>query len=120
VVEITPPALKNIGYKTYIIFAVLNIVTATVCFFFYPETSGLSLEHIDMLFVEDAAESANEKKGLNRFKWKIVPRAWAAVRRAREERKGAKESGDGRGEMGETTETFEKSGTTSLAHVEKN
>ncbi|KAK7897171.1 hypothetical protein LTR67_005060 [Exophiala xenobiotica] len=120
VVEITPPALKNIGYKTYIIFAVLNIVTATVCFFFYPETSGLSLEHIDMLFVEDAAESANEKKGLNRFKWKVVPRAWAAVRKAREERKAGKDGEKGRVGRTETAATIETKGTTGLAHVEKN
>jgi hypothetical protein len=107
-------------YKTYIIFAVLNIVTATVCFFFYPETSGLSLEHIDMLFVEDAAESANEKKSLNRFKWKIVPRAWAAVRKAKEERKAAKDAEKGQIGRTETTEAFETKGTTGLAHVEKN
>jgi len=34
------PALRNIGYKTYIIFAVLNIVNAIIVWAFYPETAG--------------------------------------------------------------------------------
>jgi hypothetical protein len=34
VVEITPPALENIGHKTYIIFTVFNIVAAFVVYCF--------------------------------------------------------------------------------------
>jgi MFS family permease len=37
VAEITPPAISNIGYKTYIIFAVLNMAFIPLIYFFYPE-----------------------------------------------------------------------------------
>jgi len=69
--QITPPAIQNIGYKTYIIFAVLNAVFVPVmvrfqlclrhCFapltklqyLFYPETKGLALEDVDRLFAKN-------------------------------------------------------------------
>lgn len=52
VVEITPPLITNIGYKSYIIFAVVNFVTIPVVWFFFPETSQLPLEAIDLLFAD--------------------------------------------------------------------
>ncbi|KAK5119251.1 hypothetical protein LTR85_007865 [Meristemomyces frigidus] len=42
IVYITPPAIQNIGYKTYIIFAYL----------YYPETKGMLLEDVDRLFAK--------------------------------------------------------------------
>ncbi|RHZ70696.1 hypothetical protein CDV55_101537 [Aspergillus turcosus] len=51
VVQITPYCVQHIGYKTYIVFAVLNagiIVPVTYCFF--PETAGMRLEDIDHIF----------------------------------------------------------------------
>ncbi|KAK9427196.1 general substrate transporter [Lipomyces doorenjongii] len=59
VVEITPPAIQNIGYRTYIIFAVLNAAFVPVVFFFFKETKGLSLEDIDLLFASEDALSAH-------------------------------------------------------------
>ncbi|KAJ5261397.1 Sugar transporter STL1 [Penicillium angulare] len=50
VAEITPPAISNIGYKMYIIFAVLNVAFIPIIYLFYPETKGKSLEQIDLLF----------------------------------------------------------------------
>ncbi|KAF6795045.1 sugar transporter [Colletotrichum musicola] len=50
VVMITPTATSNIGWKTYIIFAVLNLSFIPVVYFFFPETSGISLEALDYLF----------------------------------------------------------------------
>lgn len=44
VVEITPPMITSIGYKSYIVFAVINFVTVPVVWFCYPETSRLPLE----------------------------------------------------------------------------
>lgn len=83
VVEITPPALKNIGYKTYIIFAVFNIVNAAVVWCFYPETAGQTLESVDRLFIDDW----QERDALN-DKFSFVKRAqWSMVRKAREVRK---------------------------------
>jgi hypothetical protein len=50
IVQITPPAIQNIGWKTYIIFAILNAVWVPIIFVFYPETKGLELEDVDRLF----------------------------------------------------------------------
>lgn len=52
VVQITPPAIANIGYKTYIIFAILNAAWVPVIYFTYPETKGLELEDVDRLFAD--------------------------------------------------------------------
>ncbi|KAK7753270.1 hypothetical protein SLS62_004789 [Diatrype stigma] len=50
VVKITPIAFANIGWKTFVIFAVLNAVFIPMVYFFYPETKGIELEDIPLLF----------------------------------------------------------------------
>ncbi|KAJ5201335.1 uncharacterized protein N7498_005998 [Penicillium cinerascens] len=50
VVMITPVAFENIGYQTYIIFAVINAFIFPVVYFFYPETAYRSLEEMDTIF----------------------------------------------------------------------
>ncbi|WOO86312.1 Sugar transporter STL1 [Vanrija pseudolonga] len=50
VVQITPIGIKNIGYKFYIVFAIINACFLPPIYFFYPETAGLSLESVDKLF----------------------------------------------------------------------
>lgn len=50
VVMITPVSFSSIGYKTYIIFAVINAAIFPVVYFFYPETAYRSLEEIDNIF----------------------------------------------------------------------
>lgn len=52
VVEITPPMITNIGYKSYIVFAVINFATIPCVYFFYPETCRLPLEAVDLLFAD--------------------------------------------------------------------
>ena len=42
--------IDNIGWRTFIIFAVLNAVFIPVVYCFFPETSGLELEDIDLVF----------------------------------------------------------------------
>jgi Sugar (and other) transporter len=54
IVQITPVSINNIGWKTYIIFAVLNACWVPIIFFFFPETKGLELEAVDALFSRDA------------------------------------------------------------------
>lgn len=44
------PAFHNIQWKTYIIFGVFCFAMTFHVFFMYPETSGRSLEEIDMIF----------------------------------------------------------------------
>jgi sugar porter (SP) family MFS transporter len=53
IVQITPPAISNIGYRTYIIFAVLNACWVPIIYLFFPETKGLELEDVDRLFAKD-------------------------------------------------------------------
>ena len=50
IVEITPTALANIGYKFYIILACFNLCSTLIVYFCYPETKGRSLEEIDFFF----------------------------------------------------------------------
>ncbi|KAE8445462.1 hypothetical protein EG329_013352 [Mollisiaceae sp. DMI_Dod_QoI] len=50
VVMITPVSFSSIGYKTYVIFAVINAFIFPVVYFFYPETAYRSLEEIDNIF----------------------------------------------------------------------
>lgn len=50
VVKITPIAFHNIGWRTFIIFAVLNAAFIPMVYFFYPETKGIELEDIPLLF----------------------------------------------------------------------
>lgn len=50
VVEITPVGIQNIGWKLYIVFCILNWASIIVVWFWYPETSGRTLESIDFLF----------------------------------------------------------------------
>ncbi|KAK6462018.1 general substrate transporter [Scheffersomyces coipomensis] len=50
VVMITPIAFENIDSYTYTIFAVINFLMIPAVYFFYPETSGRSLEEMDKIF----------------------------------------------------------------------
>lgn len=44
--------ITNIGYKSYIVFAIFNFVTIPIVYFTYPETCGLPLEAVDLLFAD--------------------------------------------------------------------
>lgn len=55
VVEITPVGIQNIGWKLYIVFCILNWASILVVWFFYPETSGKTLESIDFLFASQSS-----------------------------------------------------------------
>lgn len=44
------PAFTNIQWRTYVIFAVFCAVMSVHVFLTYPETSGRTLEEIDMVF----------------------------------------------------------------------
>ncbi|PKY02699.1 general substrate transporter [Aspergillus campestris IBT 28561] len=55
VVMITPVAFANIGYKTYVIFAVINAFIFPVVYFFFPETRYRSLEEMDNIFKKSSS-----------------------------------------------------------------
>lgn len=50
VAEITPPGIANLGYKFWIIWAVICFSFIPITYFFYPETANRSLEDIDRFF----------------------------------------------------------------------
>lgn len=52
VVQVTPPGINNIGWKFYIVFAVLNTLWLPIIYLFFPETKGLALEDVDRLFAK--------------------------------------------------------------------
>ena len=47
---VTPVAINTIGWKYYIVYAVVAACIPLSVFFFYPETMGRNLEEIDLLF----------------------------------------------------------------------
>lgn len=50
VVEMTPPAIANINWRVFIIFAIFNALWVPLVYIFFPETKGLELEDIDHIF----------------------------------------------------------------------
>jgi len=48
--RLTKVAIANIGWRFYIIFAVLNFAWFPIVWYFYIETKGLSLEEVDLMF----------------------------------------------------------------------
>lgn len=50
VVKITPLAFARIGWRTFVVFVVLNALFIPMVYFFYPETKGIDLEDIPLLF----------------------------------------------------------------------
>ena len=56
ITKITPAAINNIGWRTFIMFACFCFGMALFSFLFITETKGLSLEDMDILFGAVAAE----------------------------------------------------------------
>ncbi|PGH20429.1 hypothetical protein AJ80_03575 [Polytolypa hystricis UAMH7299] len=50
VVQVTPPGIENLGWKFWIIWAVICFSFIPVTYFFYPETANRTLEDIDRFF----------------------------------------------------------------------
>ncbi|KXH65548.1 hypothetical protein CSAL01_02947 [Colletotrichum salicis] len=49
-VSFSPQALTAVGFKFFYVFFVFNVIAALCYYFFYPETSGRTLEQMDELF----------------------------------------------------------------------
>lgn len=57
IVMVTPIMITNIGWGTYLFFAVVNACFLPVIWFFYPETARRSLEEIDIIFAKGSVEN---------------------------------------------------------------
>lgn len=62
IVMITPPAFANLGYRTYVMFAVFNAAILPCVYFFFPEPKGRSLEELDVIFASAHADNVNPVK----------------------------------------------------------
>ncbi|KAL7626472.1 hypothetical protein AAE478_003244 [Parahypoxylon ruwenzoriense] len=56
IVMVTPIMVANIGWGTYLFFAVVNACFLPIIWFFYPETAKRSLEEIDIIFAKGFVE----------------------------------------------------------------
>ncbi|CUA74420.1 putative quinate permease [Rhizoctonia solani] len=54
--RVTPILFVKLGWKTWMLFASLNLGGAIICWFICPETKGLSMEELDILFGAISAE----------------------------------------------------------------
>lgn len=59
---ITPPAFANLGYQTYIIFAIFNAAIIPCVYFYFPEPKGRSLEELDVIFASAHADGVSPVK----------------------------------------------------------
>ncbi|PKX89128.1 hexose carrier protein [Aspergillus novofumigatus IBT 16806] len=57
IVMVTPIMIRDIGWGTYLFFAVINALFIPVIYLFYPETAGRSLEEIDLIFAKGYLEN---------------------------------------------------------------
>ncbi|KAF2755346.1 general substrate transporter [Pseudovirgaria hyperparasitica] len=55
VVMVTPTLIQNLKWKGYLIFMCLNFSFVPLIYFCYPETTNLTLEEIDWLFLKKGA-----------------------------------------------------------------
>ncbi|KUI63540.1 Sugar transporter STL1 [Cytospora mali] len=62
IVMVTPIMITNIGWGTYLFFAVVNASFLPVIWFFYPETANRSLEEIDIIFAKGNVENMSYVK----------------------------------------------------------
>lgn len=57
---VTPSMLSDIGYRTYVFFAVMCTLAGVWAVLLVPETSGKTLEEIDGLFGDAGARAERE------------------------------------------------------------
>ena len=62
IVMIIPPAMANIGWRTYIIFAIFNAAFVPIIYFFLVETKNRSLEELDVIFAAGGNPVWTEKR----------------------------------------------------------
>jgi hypothetical protein len=56
IVMVTPIMIRDIKWGTYLFFGIINACFIPIIYVFYPETSGRSLEEIDLIFAKGYLE----------------------------------------------------------------
>ena len=54
VVYVTPQAIQSLGYRLYLVWALLNATFVPITWLFYPETARRSLEDMDQVFLKES------------------------------------------------------------------
>ena len=62
IVMVTPIMIANIGWGTYLFFAIVNASFLPIIWWFYPETAKRSLEEIDIIFAKGHVEGKSYVK----------------------------------------------------------
>ncbi|KAH7153623.1 general substrate transporter [Dactylonectria macrodidyma] len=57
-----PVALKNIAWKTYIVFCIWCFIQSGILYFLVPETKNRTLEELDHIFASDSPVKASQQK----------------------------------------------------------
>ncbi|EXJ72882.1 uncharacterized protein A1O5_04030 [Cladophialophora psammophila CBS 110553] len=65
IVLITPAAIRNTGWRIYILFCIMCVVAFVFVWFFLPETAGKTLEEIDYIFATGEAKDRLERQFLD-------------------------------------------------------
>lgn len=63
VVQITPTLISKLQWKAYLIFMCTNLAFIPLVYFCYPETSNLTLEEVDYLFVKEGRKGVHQLTG---------------------------------------------------------
>ncbi|KAG8931644.1 hypothetical protein FRC03_000561 [Tulasnella sp. 419] len=79
--QVAPKALKSSGWKFYLLYVVLNIVSATLVILFFPETKGKTLEEMDEVFGDQkiahegvgGSDSNSVEKGERPVRREVMP-----------------------------------------------
>lgn len=90
VAQVTPPGISNLGYRFWIIWAVICASFVPITYFFYPETANRTLEDIDRYFEEHRNIFVHRDKFATQLQ---RPEVWAEMdqefaRRVNEEKLG--------------------------------
>ena len=59
---ITPPLVQNTNWGAYTFFAVFCLLSLVWTYFFVPETSGRTLEQMDMVFKDMSGEEEKARR----------------------------------------------------------
>lgn len=74
-VEIAPVSIDSIGWKTYIIWTVLNFACLAIAYLFFPETSGMTLEAVDFMFSNESSifkiVKLSDKMFVEKISWDV-------------------------------------------------
>jgi hypothetical protein len=101
IVMVTPVMISNIGWGTYLFFAIVNACFIPIIYFFYPETKKRSLEEIDLIFAKGFHENisyvraAAEMPYLNDAEIQAMAREYGFMDQDEEEKAGEKSSSEG-------------------------